>query len=205
MKKKLVPSSNDYKKLFSYLQKNTHCTVFSYIFFDYYLDEKTIRKIFENYFSDGLAYEIITSQHLSEKFIREWKDELNWIDIQIYQRLSENFIIEFKDKLDWLTISTNQKISEKFMEQFKDSLYWNILIKNQDMSEEFIQKHLEDIDFRVLLECRPLSQDFLKRHLDKYGHSNTLIKYALEKKISHQFKKELEYIEERNFCRYLEI
>ena len=39
-------------------------------------------------------------QHLSEDFIREFKDRVNWYCISAYQHLSKEFIEEFKDRLD---------------------------------------------------------------------------------------------------------
>ena len=49
---------------------------------------------------------ISTYQHLSEDFIREFKDRVKWGFISIYQHLSEDFIREFKDRVKWGFIST---------------------------------------------------------------------------------------------------
>jgi len=44
---------------------------------------------------------ICRREKLSEEFIREHQDKVNWFDICYYQALSEDFIREFKDKVDW--------------------------------------------------------------------------------------------------------
>ncbi len=43
----------------------------------------------------------------------------------MYQKLSENFIREFKDKVNWYNISYSQKLSENFIREFKDNVNWN--------------------------------------------------------------------------------
>jgi hypothetical protein len=42
---------------------------------------------------------------LSEKFIREFQDKVDWEFISRYQKLSEDFIREFKVKVEWNFIS----------------------------------------------------------------------------------------------------
>ena len=39
-------------------------------------------------------------QTLSEDFIREFSDRVDWVWISIYQKLSKEFRIEFADKLN---------------------------------------------------------------------------------------------------------
>ena len=38
-------------------------------------------------------------EFLTEDFIREFKDEVDWFWISMFQHLSEDFIREFKDKV----------------------------------------------------------------------------------------------------------
>ena len=42
-----------------------------------------------------------TNSKLTEKFIRKYQDELDWVDISEYQTLSESFIREFKNEVYW--------------------------------------------------------------------------------------------------------
>ena len=51
--------------------------------------------------------EFYSNNILSEDFIREFKDKVDWMLISKSQTLSEDFIIEFKDKVDWWYISIN--------------------------------------------------------------------------------------------------
>ena len=50
----------------------------------------------------GLDFRV---SNLSEDFIREFQDKVDWDCISKYQNLSEDFIREFQDKVDWQEIS----------------------------------------------------------------------------------------------------
>ena len=41
----------------------------------------------------------------------------------MHKKLSEEFIKEFQDKVDWHKISEYQKLSEEFIKEFKDKIY----------------------------------------------------------------------------------
>ena len=66
------------------------------------------------------------SQHLSEDFIDEFKDKVDWFCISKYQHLSEDFIREFKNDVEWLYISEYQHLSKEFIEEFKDKIYMRL-------------------------------------------------------------------------------
>ena len=47
----------------------------------------------------------LLNNQLSEEYIREFQDKVNWHMISCYQTLSEELIREFQDKVDWYYIS----------------------------------------------------------------------------------------------------
>ena len=57
----------------------------------------------------------------------------------IKQNLSEDFIREFKDKVDWGKISCNQNLSKDFIREFKDKVYWKKISSKQKLSDDFIR------------------------------------------------------------------
>ena len=67
--------------------------------------------------------QISVYQELSEEFIREFADRVDWQRISIYQRLSEGFIREFADRVDWLQISKYQELSDEFIKEYYCNLY----------------------------------------------------------------------------------
>ena len=82
-------------------------------------------------------------QILSEDFIREFQDKVNWECISHHLKLSEIFIREFKDKVDWLCISIFQTLSEDFIREFKDKVDWECISKFQTLSEDFVREFKE--------------------------------------------------------------
>ena len=54
-------------------------------------------------------------------------DKVDWYYISANQHLSENFIREFKDEVNWAWISAYQHLSKEFIEEFKDKIYMNFI------------------------------------------------------------------------------
>ena len=52
----------------------------------------------------------LSSKDLSEDFIRQNKDDVDWYEISYHQKLSKEFIIEFVDKINFNQILLNQNI-----------------------------------------------------------------------------------------------
>lgn len=73
---------------------------------------------------------------LSESFLREFKDDLNWETICKYQQLSEQFMRENKDNLDWKSVSEYQNISYKFIKEFRNNLDWELLKNNPRLEKK---------------------------------------------------------------------
>ena len=55
-------------------------------------------------------------------------------------QLTEEYIREFQDKVDWKSISWRQKLSEEFIREFQDKVYWKYISCDQKLSEEFIKE-----------------------------------------------------------------
>lgn len=68
--------------------------------------------------------ELCRNKILSEEFIREFKDYVNWYYVSSSQSLSENFIREFKDSVDWRYIGIRQNLSKEFIYEFYDKVDW---------------------------------------------------------------------------------
>ena len=73
------------------------------------------------------------NQTLSENFIREFQDKVDWKMVSSYQTLSENFIREFQDIVDWSKISHFQHLSKKFITEFQDKVDWRFLRFNEEI------------------------------------------------------------------------
>lgn len=52
------------------------------------------------------------------------------------QRLSEDFMRDYNDQLDWKEVSLNQSMSMDFINVFYDKIHWDCFIKNKRVSED---------------------------------------------------------------------
>lgn len=87
-------------------------------------------------------------ENLSEDFIRGYQNEIPailWNKICTYKELSEDFIIEFQDKLNWYNISYFQNLSEEFIGEHQEKLNWVLVINNEKIPAELRRElYLED-------------------------------------------------------------
>jgi hypothetical protein len=111
-------------------------------------------------------YWISAFQKLSEEFIERNKDLVNWFDISRYQKLSEEFIERNKDLVNWNLISANQKLSEEFIERNKDLVNWFAISQFQKLSEEFIQRNKDLVNWRYISAFQKLSEEFIEQNKD---------------------------------------
>ena len=128
-----------------------------------YLSEKFIEE-----FADKVDWNFVSKyQHLSEDFIREFADRVDWIRISAYQHLSESFIREFADRVNWSFISMYQHLSESFITEYVDRVdWWNISIY-QRLSESFIRKYADRVDWWNISIYQHLSESFIREFADK--------------------------------------
>lgn len=101
-------------------------------------------------------------QKLSESFIHEFQDKVNWFWIAIRQKLSEPFIREFQDEVDWDCISKYQKLSEDFIREFQDKVDWLYISMSQKLSEDFIREFQYKVDWYWISKCQKLSNEFIE-------------------------------------------
>ncbi len=104
---------------------------------------------------------------MSEAFIERFADRVHWVKISIYQKLPERFIRKFRNSVEWDAICIHQQLSEAFMVEFKDSINWELASRYQNMSEEFIRKYHEYVQWPILLQYKTLSED-LMQEFDNY-------------------------------------
>lgn len=97
-------------------------------------------------------FDISWHKNLSEEFIREFQDKVNWYLISAgHDPLSDDFIREFQDKIDWFEISYNFRgLSEEIIREFQDKLYWPWVSWKQDLSPEFCFEFYDKVSWKTL-------------------------------------------------------
>ena len=111
--------------------------------------------------------ELSEHQFLSEDFIREFKDKVNWGCISHYQHLSEDFIREFKDEVTWGWVLISQRLSEDFIREFADRVTWVYLSMHQQLSEDFIREFKDKVDWYCISAYQHLSKEFIEEFKDR--------------------------------------
>jgi len=106
------------------------------------------------------------SQKLSESFIEQFQDKVQWEYISCYQKLSEKFIAKFENKVNWRKISWSQNLSESFVETFQHKVNWYCISKHQKLSESFIEKFQDVVHWKSISECQKLSQRLITKFID---------------------------------------
>lgn len=107
-----------------------------------------------------------------EKYYNPDFDWNNW-RMYVYDILSEEFIEEFQDYLNWNYISAYQKLTCEFISRFANKVNWSIILKYYlEFDEEFIRNHIhffdkEAIDTLKIYWNKRLSDEFKEEYLTK--------------------------------------
>ena len=84
-----------------------------------------------------------------ETFLHKYSSEFDsevWSVVSAFQELSEDFMCEYKDKLDWEEISQNQRFSKEFATRFKDKIEWTHVITRQMFDFDFLINNIPITD-----------------------------------------------------------
>lgn len=83
---------------------------------------------------------------LSEQFMSEFADKLEWIYISSAQKMSEEFMNRWAHKLDFYFLPQYRQLSNKFIEKYEDKWDWlTIVEKQKNVSKQLIEKHKDEI------------------------------------------------------------
>ena len=121
-------------------------------------------------------YFISYYQKLSEEFIREFSDKVDWDCVSQQQKISEDFIREFSKKVNWYHISIYQKLSEGFIQEFSDEINWYNISIYQKLSDGFIRAFLKKLYWQYIYRYQKLSQEMIKEYNLEISEENWLYK-----------------------------
>lgn len=127
--------------------------------------QKGLSESFMNEYKDYLDWALLTKHQIfSESFIEKHQSLLKWDQVAMYQKLSESFIEQFQNNFHWYYISKHQTLSEEFMEKHAIRIKWNTISKSQKLSESFIEKFQAKLDWFDISENQELSESFIEKH-----------------------------------------
>ncbi len=139
------------------------------------LTEALMRKYWQ-YLDTPLIWQ---HQKLSELFIRDYIEEVNWDFLSRYHIpvLSEDFIEEFGDYIIWSRVQPKLLnpiyqvydyafLSEKIIRKFLPVLNWYKISAYAKVSEDFLEEFSENVHWPILFKYRfkELSEAFIAKH-----------------------------------------
>ena len=111
---------------------------------------------------------ITCRQKLSEDFIKEFSDEVDFDWVVAYQDVSEEFIELFQDKINWYQVSS-KKLSNNFIIKFAHKLDWT-KVHYKNISEDLIrevQNFIPSYAWHGVFTEVKRSREFLKEFYSK--------------------------------------
>ena len=139
-------------------------------------------------YSNYIPWNSISKKPLSEDFIREFRNDVNWGYISRYQKLSENFMREFQNKVYWCYITIHQKLSEEFIREFEDKVDWVWICFRQKLSEDFIREFQYKVSWVSISKFQKLSENFIREFQDKVDWYNISAYQKLSEDFIREFK-----------------
>ena len=123
----------------------------------------TLTEEFMTQFADRLDWKILSScQVLSESFIRQHIRSICWFNISCYQYLSEQFIIDFQYQVNWDQISASQALSEEFIINHINKINWTHMPNSRQIfSHDFIVRFADKLNWRLISANHPMSDEFI--------------------------------------------
>lgn len=105
---------------------------------------------------------------LSEDFIRDCKEWVDWAKISRTQKMSTSFIEEFQDYVNWKTLSLNPFLDETTIVAFQNQLDWAVIGASQQLSLEFVREFEDRLNWEMLSLRMPLSASIIREFQDKF-------------------------------------
>ena len=125
-------------------------------FYSTEIKERAVRTVLNHIIDDDRDLEQLNCfsgpniyKHVTEDFLREFKDYVNWGQAQIYFKFSENFIRYELPIKNWLYISMYQDLNERFIHEFRDRVDWDEVSRHQVMSVPFMKKHHKEVNWEI--------------------------------------------------------
>jgi hypothetical protein len=78
----------------------------------------------------------------------------HWITISVHPGLSEEFIREFSDKLDWTILSQKQKFTDEFILEFKHLIDLDYCFIHNKVGFPIIKKFIPKTTFRSIYDFK---------------------------------------------------
>lgn len=154
------------------------------------LEDNIIRMMIEQKYilSECDFFSLIQSQKLSDSFMEEYQQKLNWSWISCYQILGEDTIKKFKEQVDWTFISYKQLLSIDFILEFHDYIDWYTIMKNPFLQLDFIIRCQQYLDWDSVSQHMTINIPLLKKYQERLNWDLISSERILNEKIILEFE-----------------
>ncbi|MGD1841932.1 MAG: hypothetical protein ACFB0B_13715 [Thermonemataceae bacterium] len=166
------------------------------------VSEDFIREFEDTFSSKAHWYWLILFQNqyerLSEAFIKDFQEKIDWEDAKTYDNGSAGFVRKFAPYVNWQLILGKDKsgnpiqYDEPFLRDFQDKFsksMWKQISKEQQLSEAFIEDFQERLNWKLLSRHQQLSEPFIEK-FEKKVNWPFIFKYQL---LSPTFRKKFQH------------
>lgn len=164
----------------------------------------------DRHYNESYIYPLISHQSISIKLLNKYwnifKPFAN--SISKWQNLTEEFIEQHAEEVDWSEISSHQVLSEDFMKKWENKINWNFLHQTQGLSKQFVMEIYNEFMLNashLVNYNMKFTQSFIERYYDVFKWDWTLIsRYVnLNDKFIIKYKKKLHLDDIARFQKHL--
>lgn len=104
----------------------------------------------------------INNKLLTDQFIDEHKDEINWEWLTKHHKLTEEQIVKYSNYVNWKYVWLKQNVSEKFIEIHKDKIEnWDWIVVKRNLSIPFVKRNWGRWSWQVISQVSNLDYEFI--------------------------------------------
>lgn len=106
-------------------------------------------------------YIISNQTHLKEDFWLEFKHKIDEVDKLLVQGFSNDFVQEFRNDDGWSAFFNRYKVSEEFINSIenKNKFTWESIFKNQKLTFNFIFENRYKVNMNIIVMFQNLYED----------------------------------------------
>lgn len=99
---------------------------------------------------------------MTEKYMEEHLDELDWDEVSLYQQMSVDFITKHQKNINFTNLSVNPYITFEILDAFSNKISWpSISINGKVLSESLMYNYRNKLEWPLVLSHQQLNLKFL--------------------------------------------
>lgn len=95
-----------------------------------------------------------------------WNEDNFW-GVSKVVNLSEEFILEFREELNWAFVIQNSQLSANVIRKCEEFIHWDLLSKYQILSLDIIETYAGRVNWASIFVYQDLPQEFRKKYQHK--------------------------------------